>query len=461
MINKEEIERKAREFEISTANVERDYVFGWLLAGIYTASDLRNVLIFKGGNCFRKAYFPLTRFSNDLDFSTQTAVAQEFLRAEFLRVCDFAASNSGIQFQSERMRVDVQQQIDGQRTVYDIRIYFKDFYGNPDTCTISVSLDVVQLDQIYLVPQRRALIHPYSDSDNCRAELRCLKLEEMLASKLKCLLQRRHIADLYDLAFSVIVNRDIDVNRREVVSTFLKKTVFEPSPLTAKQALLDLPLNALRDGWAKYIVCPVQSVLDWDAAVTALRTFVESLFVGYVPTYAAANYFPSRVRAAVLDAGTDRRILRLRYHGVTRLVEPYSLVFKRRKDGVGQEYLYVYDLTGGRTSGPGIKSLIHDDIERVEVTDQRFTPRFPVLISRGREFGEERSFSSRGLDRRSATPRLHVRHERPKWRYTYQCIYCGREFVHERRNSSLHKHNDGYGDDCYGRRGTFISHHYS
>lgn len=35
MISKDEIEEKAEEFDIHVANVERDYVFGWLLKAIY------------------------------------------------------------------------------------------------------------------------------------------------------------------------------------------------------------------------------------------------------------------------------------------------------------------------------------------------------------------------------------------------------------------------------------------
>src|SRR5947209_2646349 len=34
MITKEEIEAKAEEFELHPANVERDYAFGWFLAGL-------------------------------------------------------------------------------------------------------------------------------------------------------------------------------------------------------------------------------------------------------------------------------------------------------------------------------------------------------------------------------------------------------------------------------------------
>ena len=49
MITKDEIEAKAKEFGLHAANIERDYVFGWLLAGLYGASPLRDVLVLKGG----------------------------------------------------------------------------------------------------------------------------------------------------------------------------------------------------------------------------------------------------------------------------------------------------------------------------------------------------------------------------------------------------------------------------
>ncbi len=57
MIGKEEIEAKAREFEINVSDVQRDYVFGWLLFGIFTASGLKSRIFLKGGNALRKGYF--------------------------------------------------------------------------------------------------------------------------------------------------------------------------------------------------------------------------------------------------------------------------------------------------------------------------------------------------------------------------------------------------------------------
>ncbi|MGN7308816.1 nucleotidyl transferase AbiEii/AbiGii toxin family protein, partial [Bacillus subtilis] len=63
MITREEIIEKGKEFDINTSNVQRDYVFGWFLAGIYHISELKDHLVLKGGNALRKAYFENTRFS--------------------------------------------------------------------------------------------------------------------------------------------------------------------------------------------------------------------------------------------------------------------------------------------------------------------------------------------------------------------------------------------------------------
>src|SRR5690242_8931035 len=186
MITRDEIEAKAAEFDIHAANVERDYVFGWLLCGIYNASVLKDTLILKGGNAFRKAYFPNTRFSNDLDFSTETQLAEETLRAELDKICDFVHGAAGIVFENEKKRIDAEPTARGEGTQNKIRIYFKDFYGNPDTITISVRLDITEFDRLYLPTQIRQWIHPYSDNPACQAQVRCIKLEEMLASKMKC-----------------------------------------------------------------------------------------------------------------------------------------------------------------------------------------------------------------------------------------------------------------------------------
>jgi predicted nucleotidyltransferase component of viral defense system len=451
MISKSEVESKANEFGLNPSDVERDYVFGWLLAGIYSVSPLKDVLILKGGNCFRKAYFRHTRFSNDLDFSVQAAIDPLILMNELNHVCDFVQENSGIEFVKERIRVEEKSNSDKERKIYQARLYFRDFYGNPFTITISVRLDVTEFDRIYLPTQSRFLIHPYSDAERCSAKINAQKLEELLASKLKCLLQRRHSFDLYDYVYSIFVNRDIDVDRGEIVSTFFKKTIFERSPGVVRGLLLELPLEFFRGFWSKFLVCPRQGLIDFDVALQSFKRNIEELFGHFqLDRYGAVAFFPSRFRNPIMEAAGNLTLLDVVYDGHKRLVEPYSLAFKTRRDGFGQEYFYVYDTTGGRTSPPGIKSFVHTKIQELKNTSTVFEPRFPVELGRAGEFAGKTYFTSRfATGRRAATGRS-VRSER---RYIVECAYCGKRFPRKRYSTRLRRHTDTYRNSCAGRSG--------
>jgi predicted nucleotidyltransferase component of viral defense system len=56
----------AREFGLDPNIVEKDYVLGWLLAGIANNASLKSKWVFKGGPCLKKCYFETYRFSEDL-----------------------------------------------------------------------------------------------------------------------------------------------------------------------------------------------------------------------------------------------------------------------------------------------------------------------------------------------------------------------------------------------------------
>jgi predicted nucleotidyltransferase component of viral defense system len=455
LITRDEIEQKGREFGIHVANVQRDYVFGWFLVAVYGVTSLRDFLILKGGNCFRKAYFPNTRFSADLDFSTESSVDETFIVQQFNLACQFVQDQAGVVFDLERTQIRVQGQLDERRRVFDARVYFKDFYGNADHISIRLSIDITEFDRIYLPIDERQIIHPYSDSSACNGSVRCLKLEEMIASKLKCLLQRQHVPDVYDLVYSVFINRDIAVDRGEVLTTFFRKTIYERSPGVARQLFLELPLLALKSAWTRYIVAPIQGVLDFDDAVGRFQAIINELFADYgIGGYADFAFFPSSLRTPIMQAGVDRRLIRFTYDGVRRDLEPYSLSYKQRVDGHREEYLYAYDRTGGRSSGPGLKSWFNHKIHGLEVLEERFEPRFPIELAKAGELGSRSYFGRPFGAGRIARGRL--RTLRHGWRYTVQCHYCSRTFKRMRRDAGLKRHKDGHGNDCPGRRGTII-----
>ena len=70
--------------------------------------------------------------------------------------------------------------------------------------------------------------------------------------------------------------------------------------------------------------------MSFDAAVEALRNGITELFAPYaVGGRGQLAFYPSRLRNPILEAGAGRKLVRLTYEGHTRIVEPYSLAFKR------------------------------------------------------------------------------------------------------------------------------------
>lgn len=407
MIDTSEIDQKATEFGLGSAAVEKDYVHGRVLHTLYSGSPLGSQLVLKGGNCLRKAYLPATRFSKDLDFSSLQSVDESFLKEELNRICARVQAETGISFDTSRTLVKEKGlRIPGVEAL-EARVYFRGFY-NEESITLKAQLDITQFDKIYLPIQTRTLIHPYSDVGTCITALRCQKIEEVLASKLTTLLHRRKAVDMFDLLYSILIAQDYPVVRREVISTFLRKSVFDSEPNAAKSQLLALPLEEFRTLWGG-IIGPVRSLFNFDYVIANFYALINSLFALVVPavtptipafagggrlggfrpsiragtmSYSSVPYLSSDIRSTIINAGRSQTLVDLLYEGINRTVEPYKLEFRVRKsDNRGLEYFWAYDPSGsGRSGKPGIKMYICDKIQAVRNTGLRFSPQFDIEL---------------------------------------------------------------------------------
>jgi predicted nucleotidyltransferase component of viral defense system len=352
MISDKEIEAKAAEFQLRPLEVQKDYVYGWLLKGLFQRPAFASQLVLKGGNALRKGYLPDTRFSKDLDFSAREGFPLSVLESELLEVCDFVAAQTGVQF-TDKISVREKDLAIPEIQALEARLYFKSFYGQ-ENLSLRTQLDITQFDRIYLPVQARQLLHGYSDQAACATIIQCHKLEEILASKLTTLLHRRNPADLFDLLYTIIFRDQFGVNRREVVTTFLRKSIFETQPIQPAFA----PASA-------------DARLRRSMSLGGLRP----VSVGF------RNYFAADTRNTILAAGRGRTMVELTYDGHRRLVEPYKLeYYVRKKDGRGLEYFWGWDTTGGRSGKVGIKQFICDKIESVRSTTRPFQPRFVVEL---------------------------------------------------------------------------------
>jgi predicted nucleotidyltransferase component of viral defense system len=395
MISDAEVEQKADELDVSPQNVERDYVHGWLLREIFAHRRLSNLLVLKGGNGIRKGYLPDARYSKDLDFSCEIALDEYQLHADLSEILEAAKAGSGVQFAMDRTRVaEKNLKIPGVQAL-EVRIYFKGFYAE-ESVTLRSHLDISEFEKPYLPIQTRPLLHSYSDQAACSGPIRCQKLEELLASKLTTLLFRRKAQDLFDLFYSIVFSRDFLVSRAEVVRTFLKKSIYDAEAQQARMQLLAVPLQLFRGLWDD-LVTPKASRIAFDIVQGGFGSLIEELF-GLLEPIGARNVgggirapltrgvgyggsFVPVARQLIIEAGRSLTMIEAEYHGVRRLLEPYKLEYKvRKKDNRGFEYFWAYDRTGGRTSGPGIKSFFSDELRNISATNQSFVPRDQVMF---------------------------------------------------------------------------------
>ena len=103
MIPKSEIIAHSKSTGLSMHIIEKDYVLGWLLAGIFNHPALQEKWVFKGGTCLKKCYFETYRFSEDLDFTLldEAQIDVEYLTTIFREIADWVYDKSAISIPHE------------------------------------------------------------------------------------------------------------------------------------------------------------------------------------------------------------------------------------------------------------------------------------------------------------------------------------------------------------------------
>lgn len=221
MIPKHELLELAKLWGIEARMVEKDYVLGWVLAGINQHLALKQKWIFRGGTALKKCYFEHYRFSEDLDFTVTEAehINADFLQQTFLEVLEWVYEQTGIEFLTKQVKFDMhpkpaKQYITGS-------IYYTGLLqqrGSPR----KVLLDILGKELLVLNPQRRRIYHNYSDNPRDGLYSYCYCLEEIFAEKVRALAERARPRDLYDVV-NLYRNSRSFVDKALLLSTLKQK----------------------------------------------------------------------------------------------------------------------------------------------------------------------------------------------------------------------------------------------
>lgn len=470
MISKNEILEIATQTGMQSHVIEKDYVLGWLIAGINQHPVIGVDWVFKGGTCLKKCYFETYRFSEDLDFTIRAKfhINEDLLQDSFTEISDWIYEESGIELAKDRQSFEIYTNPRGIESCQG-RIYYKGpatFSGKHSMPRIKLDLtsDEILADDPISMPVR----HVFSDSPENGINIQCYSYAEVFAEKIRALKERTRPRDLYDVInlFRRPESREVADEVRAILG---KKCEFKGIRIPVLEDL-DQSKEVCASGWNDQLSHQLQILPPFEIYWGELSPFFSWLETSELdhesPLADISAQYPSEITTLLGEPANQfsSALERVRFAAVNRLcveldyikddntrstylIEPYSL----RTTINGNMLLYGVKLPAGE-----IRSFRTDRIERTSVTGQPFTPRYLIdFIPEGPVW-----LSSRQISSRSRTQQRHElsRTSRPSnaVKYVFQCPHCEKLFTRTTRNSSLNAHKDKNGYPCAGRTGLFV-----
>ncbi len=186
MISLDELKKIARIKNISNLGyVEKDYLLDVVLFSI--SKNTKNELVFKGGTCLYK-FYKINRFSEDVDFSAVKKINIDDLMKKILA----DLSLFGIE-------ADVKEKKERYNTVLLTLLVKGPLYTGNRNSLCSIRIDINLKSEVVLEP--RLETHHSLYPDIYAYSLLIMQEKEILAEKIRAIINRDHARDVYDLWF--------------------------------------------------------------------------------------------------------------------------------------------------------------------------------------------------------------------------------------------------------------------
>ena len=468
MIDRREILDIAGTLGLLPHVVEKDYVLGWVLAGIYQHAAIAENWIFKGGTCLKKCYFETYRFSEDLDFTLadSSPIDQEFLVAVFREIGEWIYEQTGIEIPEELQEFEIFPNPRGTVSCQG-KLSYRGPIAPRSGGLPRIKLDLTLDELLVLPPAERVIFHDYSDVPTEGITVSCYAYEEAFAEKVRALGDRARPRDLYDV---INLFRNTEARPQSaVLHDVLQQKCAHREISVPTLAALEIHKDDLEGSWKPMLGHQLQALPPVESFWSALPDFFFWLATGVAPTVPATYQMAAgetvlRERTLRLSvSGTAQSFLEiirfaaanhlcvdLEYRGSVRRIEPYSL--RRTRDG----NIVLHAI---RASDGEHRSYRIDRIQGVQTTGQSFIPRYVVELSPEGPAVIPPTVTQSATTRASRPRRRRVsRSSGP--RYIYECSYCGKHFTRKKRTSRLNPHKDKSGYSCPGRVAIYVETRY-
>lgn len=231
MILQKEIVNIAAQKGLIKSTIDKDWALGHFIDAIFSIPELKQNLIFKGGTCLKKCYIPDYRFSEDLDF-TSIDKAFKLTHKHLIEISTLIRQRTGMLTHIESLEELVHKnQLTGYKAA--IKFWGSDHPRNetpppPVRWHTKIKIEIILYELMIFPLELKDIGHNYSDklTDNA-LQVSCYSIEEVLAEKIRALIQRSYTAprDFYDIWY--LSNHFTEIDYKPIVEAFHKKLVFK------------------------------------------------------------------------------------------------------------------------------------------------------------------------------------------------------------------------------------------
>ncbi len=283
MILQSEIRKQAESIGVPTDTVDKDYVLGHFINHLFAQAWAFENLVFKGGTCLKKCYFEQYRFSEDIDLTISN---KDFLlqQAYILEICDAVTKETGIVFKLLKFQKCLHQDIE---VGWDVEICFwganhsrNDVPRFGSSCHSKIWCEFRNYEIVLSKVSLRPLFHHFSDANLVKTIVPCYDIHEVLAEKLRALIQRNRgeARDYFDI-WHIWKNTEY-IDWQGVKGMFHQKCAFKNIRFDSVEDFFKLNrVRQVNETWDQRLKHQLPYEIDRNLVLSDLNIFLTALFV--------------------------------------------------------------------------------------------------------------------------------------------------------------------------------------
>lgn len=282
MILQKEIRSIAEALKVPLDTIDKDYVLGHFLKELFKQNWAIDNFLFKGGTCLRKCYFENYRFSEDIDI-TITNPDVVLTAQQIQNICNTITAEIGIGFRVLKFEKTLHKDV---QVGWDIEICFwgaNHLKGQAPKfakdCHTKIWCEFRFYELIVFPKEEKPLIHLFSDATEPPILIPCYSLQEVLAEKMRSLIQRNRgeARDYFDLWYIKTHIKGIDWEA--VKAAFFKKCEFKNIVFNGvSDFFMPERIKQVDITWSKRLSHQLQEVANKDLILKELELFFIDLF---------------------------------------------------------------------------------------------------------------------------------------------------------------------------------------